>query len=52
MDLHSLTQLFKKHHVKIAYLIKGDLIYCEDEGFCDEYEKMVMKKASDLEYKK
>jgi predicted nucleotidyltransferase len=126
MDPHSLTQLFKKHHVKIAYLfgsqrekgiaflsgnsrdivsgsdldigvvferlpdhifkiygdlyadlsmffepfnidlvflqetdplfqfeaINGDLIYCEDERFCDDYEEMVMKKASDLLYKK
>lgn len=32
--------------------IKGNLIYYEDEIFLDDYEEMVMKKASDLAYKK
>jgi len=32
--------------------ITGELIYCEDEIFLDNYEEMVMKKASDLKFKK
>jgi predicted nucleotidyltransferase len=32
--------------------IKGELIYCESEDFCDDYEEIVMKKASDLSYKR
>ena len=32
--------------------ITGKLIYCEDELFLDNYEEMVMKKASDLKFKK
>ena len=27
-------------------------MYCGDEFFCDEYEEMVMKTASDLSFKK
>lgn len=33
-------------------VIKGELVYCEDEFFLDDYEEMVMKKAADLSYKK
>lgn len=32
--------------------IKGELIYCEDEFFLDDYEEIVMKCAADLLYKK
>ena len=32
--------------------IKGELVYCEDELFLDDYEEMVMKRAADLSYKK
>lgn len=32
--------------------ITGELIYCEDELFLDDYEEIVMKKASDLKFKK
>lgn len=32
--------------------ITGSRIYCEDEDFCDDYEEMVMKLASDLLHKK
>jgi hypothetical protein len=32
--------------------IKGHLIYCEDESFLDDYEEIVMKRASDLSSKK
>lgn len=32
--------------------IKGNIIYCEDESFLDDYEEMVIKKAADLSYKK
>lgn len=32
--------------------IKGELIYCEDDDFLDEYEEFVMKMASDLAFKK
>jgi len=31
--------------------IKGEVIYCEDQEFLDEYEELVMKKAGDLAYK-
>jgi predicted nucleotidyltransferase len=32
--------------------IKGELVYCENELFLDDYEEMVMKQASDIAYKK
>ncbi len=32
--------------------ILGELIYCNDESFIDEYEEKVMKMASDLYFKK
>lgn len=32
-------------------IIKGVRIYAKDEDFADEYEELVMKKASDLSFK-
>lgn len=30
----------------------GEIVYCKDESFLDEYEERVMKMASDLSFKK
>jgi len=63
-DLYAdLSMFFEPFNVDLVFLqeteplfqfeaIKGERIYCEDEGFCDDYEEMVMKRASDLAYKK
>lgn len=32
-------------------VIRGELIYCEDEDFLDRYEERVMKIASDIIFK-
>src|SRR3989338_371622 len=59
----SLSILFEPFNIDLVFLqetdtlfqfeaIKGELIYCEDENFLDEYEEMVMKMASDLSFKK
>ena len=32
--------------------IRGELVFCADELFLDDYEEMVMKQAADLAYKK
>lgn len=59
-DLSILFDLFK---IDIVFLqetdplfqyeaIRGNLIYSEDETFLDDYEERVMKRASDLAYKK
>jgi predicted nucleotidyltransferase len=32
--------------------IKGEILYCEEERFLDDYEEMVMKQAADLSFKK
>jgi predicted nucleotidyltransferase len=32
--------------------ICGKRVYCKDEFFCDDYEELVMKKASDLAFKR
>jgi predicted nucleotidyltransferase len=31
--------------------IQGNLIYCKDEQFLDDYEEMVLKRAADLSFK-
>ena len=63
-DLYAdLSMFFEPFNVDLVFLqetdpllqfeaINGYLIYCEDEHLCDDYEEMVMKKASDLAYKK
>ncbi|MBI4378644.1 MAG: nucleotidyltransferase domain-containing protein [Nitrospinae bacterium] len=59
----SLSILFEPFNIDLVFLqetdtlfqyeaIKGELIYCEDENFLDEYEELVMKMASDLSFKK
>lgn len=59
-DLSILFDLFK---IDLVFLqetdalfqyeaIRGNLIYYEDEAFLDDYEEAVMKRASDLSYKK
>lgn len=59
----SLSILFEPFNIDLVFLqetdtlfqyeaIKGELIYCEDENFLDDYEEMVMKMASDLSFKK
>lgn len=59
----SLSILFEPFNIDLVFLqetnslfqyeaIKGELIYCEDEYFLDDYEEMVMKMASDLSFKK
>jgi predicted nucleotidyltransferase len=58
-----LSILFEPFNIDLVFLqeteilfqyeaIKGYLIYCNNENFCDKYEEMVMKKASDISYKK
>jgi len=58
-----LSMLFEPFNIDLIFLqetdaifqfeaIKGELIYCENEDFCDNYEETVMKKAADLSYKK
>lgn len=58
-----LSNIFEPFNVDLVFLnetdilfqyeaITGNLIYCEDECFCDDYEELVMKKASDIAYKK
>jgi len=32
--------------------IRGEIVYCDDESFLEEYEEYVMKRASDLSFKK
>jgi predicted nucleotidyltransferase len=32
--------------------ITGEMVFCDDESFCDEYEGRVMKMASDLLFKR
>ena len=58
-----LSILFEPFNVDLVFLqetdtlfqyeaIKGELIYCADENFLDDYEELVMKIASDLSFKK
>jgi predicted nucleotidyltransferase len=58
-----LSILFEPFNVDLVFLqetdalfqygaILGNRIYCENETFCDDFEEMVMKRASDLSYKK
>lgn len=58
-----LSILFEPFKVDLVFLqetdslfqyeaINGNLIYCDDEFFLDDYEEMIMKKATDLSYKK
>lgn len=59
----SLSIFFEPFNIDLVFLqetdtlfqyeaIKGELVYCEDEEFLDDYEEMVMKMASDLSFKK
>lgn len=59
----SLSILFGPFNIDLVFLqetdalfqyeaIKGELVYCEDEDFLDEYEELMMKMASDLSFKK
>lgn len=58
-----LTEFFEPFNIDLVFLqetsplfqyeaIKGELIYFDDEIFVDEYEEGIMKKASDLSFKK
>ncbi|MBI3399098.1 MAG: nucleotidyltransferase domain-containing protein [Deltaproteobacteria bacterium] len=58
-----LSMLFEPFAVDLVFLqetdplfqyeaINGELIYCGDEDFLNEYEEMIMKMASDLSFKK
>lgn len=58
-----LSEFFSPFNIDLVFLqetdvflqfeaINGEVIYCEDEEFLDEYEEMVMKKASDLAFKR
>lgn len=58
-----LSNIFEPFNVDLVFLnetdilfqyeaINGNLIYCEDESFCDDYEESIMKKAADIAYKK
>lgn len=63
-DLYAdLSVLFEPFIVDLVFLqetdalfqyeaIKGHLIYCEDKSFLDDYEEIIVKRASDLSYKK
>jgi len=63
-DLYAdLSILFEPFNVDLVFLqetdalfqyevIKGNLIYSDDEIFLDDYEERVMKRASDLSYKR
>jgi len=57
-----LADIFEPFNIDLVFLqetdslfqyeaIKGEVIYCEDQEFLDEYEERVMKKAGDLAYK-
>ncbi len=58
-----LVDIFEPFNIDLVFLqetdslfqydaIKGEVIYCEDQDFLDEYEELVMKKAEDLAYKR
>jgi predicted nucleotidyltransferase len=58
-----LSTLFEPFQIDLVFLqetsplfqydaINGEVTFCGDEFFCDEYEEMVMKTASDLSFKK
>lgn len=58
-----LSEIFNPFNIDLVFLqetdslfqyeaIKGELVYCEDEGFLDRYEELVMKKAEDLSFKR
>jgi len=58
-----LSEIFLPFNIDLVFLqetdslfqyeaIKGEVIYCEDIDFLDDYEELVMKKAEDLSYKR
>ncbi|MCX7792803.1 MAG: nucleotidyltransferase domain-containing protein [Thermodesulfovibrionales bacterium] len=58
-----LTEFFEPFNIDLVFLeetsslfqyeaIKGEILYYEDELFVDDYEEKIMKKASDLSFKK
>ena len=59
----SLALLFEPFEVDLVFLqetdiffqyeaIKGEMVYCADSVFVEEYEEKIIKKAADLMYKK
>lgn len=62
-DLYAeLTPFFEPFNLDLVFLqetsylfqheaIQGDLIFCADEQFLDDYEEMVLKRAADLSFK-
>jgi len=58
-----LSILFEPFRVDLVFLqetdilfqyeaIRGEMIYCDDESFLENYEERVLKMASDLAFKK
>ena len=59
----ALAELFEPFEVDLVFLqetdiffqyeaIKGEMVYCADSVFVEEYEEKIIKKAADLMYKK